>query len=267
MIKFQKIDQRIADCIDLLEDSAQLDKIQSVLDIGAGEGQISIWFSEKGKNVVATGLAIDSYDIDKEEFRKRNIDIIECDVENMPFENESFDAVVLSHVLEHCLNTGIVLQEIKRVLKKGGFLFVFVPPYSNHCIPGHINNGWNLGQLIYVLLLNGYNVKDGKFIHYGYNVCAFVQSSDLKLPKLRMDGGDINLLYRNGLFPKELVFYDHNMEEYKGDIQSINWKKPLRVNWKRKIVLIFWNILSIKIRKKIIDIIKRVVDFLSLNTN
>jgi SAM-dependent methyltransferase len=265
-MKYKKFDQRIADCIELLND-APLDKINTILDIGAGEGQISLWFSERGKEVIATGLEIDSYNLDKDELKEKNINILECNVEKMPFENDSFDAVVLSHVLEHCLDISVVLQEVKRVLKNDGFLFLFVPPYSNYIISGHATTGWNLGQLIYVLLLNGFNVKDGKFIHYGYNVCAFVQNSNIKLPPLRRDGGDINTLYKAGLFPEELCFYDITFDGFKGDIQSINWNKKSKLKRKQKIILAIFKLFHRSIRKKFVNYMKRLFDFLSLNTN
>ncbi len=45
----------------------------------------------------------------------------------MPFKTETIDLVIASEVLEHILNTDLLLFEINRVLKNNGILVVTVP--------------------------------------------------------------------------------------------------------------------------------------------
>jgi ubiquinone/menaquinone biosynthesis C-methylase UbiE len=45
----------------------------------------------------------------------------------MPFDNESFDVVISTEVLEHVPNPDAYLMEVKRVLKPGGMFFFTVP--------------------------------------------------------------------------------------------------------------------------------------------
>ena len=45
---------------------------------------------------------------------------IKMDIHNMPFEDENFNFVMCNHVLEHVDDDIRALDEIKRVLKKGG---------------------------------------------------------------------------------------------------------------------------------------------------
>lgn len=45
----------------------------------------------------------------------------------MPFENESFDVVISTEVLEHVPDPDAYLTEVKRVLKPGGLFFFTVP--------------------------------------------------------------------------------------------------------------------------------------------
>lgn len=47
----------------------------------------------------------------------------EIDVQSIPFEDETFDAVVANHMLYHVPNKAKALAEIKRVLKIGGHFF------------------------------------------------------------------------------------------------------------------------------------------------
>tara|TARA_S200000501_G_C20830600_1_gene747038 strand:+ start:340 stop:1116 length:777 start_codon:yes stop_codon:yes gene_type:complete len=55
---------------------------------------------------------------------------IKMDVHKIPFENNYFDIILCNHVLEHVDNDILVLEEIKRVLKKNGFGILTVPFYK-----------------------------------------------------------------------------------------------------------------------------------------
>lgn len=64
-----------------------------------------------------------------------NIDFI-ADVCHLPFEDESVDMIIFKNVLEHVKYPEKALNEIKRVLKKGGIFYVKVPflqPF--HAVP------------------------------------------------------------------------------------------------------------------------------------
>lgn len=54
------------------------------------------------------------------------------DIQDLPFESESFDAVLLNEVLEHVPDHDEGLQEVYRVLRPGGVILVFSP---NRCYP------------------------------------------------------------------------------------------------------------------------------------
>jgi ubiquinone/menaquinone biosynthesis C-methylase UbiE len=58
------------------------------------------------------------------------------DLSAIPFRSQSFDAVLLNEVLEHVPDERRVLLEIRRVLHRGGRLFVFSPnrwfPFETH---------------------------------------------------------------------------------------------------------------------------------------
>jgi len=56
----------------------------------------------------------------KKRFRAKPVQFIEMNAENLQFEDESFDSVCISHSLHHLANINRVLNEMKRVLKKGG---------------------------------------------------------------------------------------------------------------------------------------------------
>lgn len=54
----------------------------------------------------------------------------------MPFDDNSFDSMMATEVLEHCPDPLLIVQEMKRVLKPGGVLFFTVPFLWNlHEVP------------------------------------------------------------------------------------------------------------------------------------
>ena len=216
------LDDRLLDIFRLLE-QAPVQDVQTILDIGAGQCHLAKHFASLGKKVTCTGVAIDSYVSDIPGLRVRyGIEYVECDIEHMPFAEGSFDAVVMCHVLEHCQDVSRSLRHARRMLREDGLLLIFVPPQEDVVCAGHVSTGWNVGQLMYVLLLNGFDIRNGNFIRYGYNICGFARRSEQSLPELRFDSGDITLLARGGFFPLP-IGYDGFGDNFNGNIKSVNW--------------------------------------------
>jgi ubiquinone/menaquinone biosynthesis C-methylase UbiE len=57
----------------------------------------------------------------------RGIAIHTVDVHNLDFDNDFFDFVFLTHLLEHTYNPKRVLWQVERVTKPGGKIFIEVP--------------------------------------------------------------------------------------------------------------------------------------------
>lgn len=97
-----------------------------VLDAGCGFGQWSVALSRANRRV--TGIDFDSERITIASNAPlaracENLKILEGDLENMPFENEAFDAVFCYSVI-YSTDYKRSIAEIYRVLKPGGKLFV-----------------------------------------------------------------------------------------------------------------------------------------------
>ena len=216
MKKYKKYLSEINGIEDILKATDNLG-FQSVLDVGFGQGFASIYFSEKGKNVTSIGLALDKYYYPKELMNNLNIKIYESSLEDFSYIEQQYDAIWMSHVLEHTRNPGKFLDKAYSLLDRDGWLMLLVPPYKSDLVGGHVSSGWNIGQLIYNLILSGFNVKDGHYIKYGYSVVAFVQKStdNNDFSFLTYDTGDINLLKE--YLPINIY------EGMNGHIKSINW--------------------------------------------
>jgi SAM-dependent methyltransferase len=53
--------------------------------------------------------------------------MIKADITALPFPDDSFDAILCSHVLEHVLDDRKAMRELYRVLRPGGWAVVLVP--------------------------------------------------------------------------------------------------------------------------------------------
>ena len=144
----EHLDQRMRDVMMLLE-CAPLDQINTVLDIGVGKGQLAKLMAQKGKAVTGIGLELQSYGLDTSALLvDHGINIVEASANRMPFSDSAFDAVIMSHILEHVGNVTEVLLEVRRVLKPTGYLLLFVPPHEDYVVAGHISVGWNIGLCV-----------------------------------------------------------------------------------------------------------------------
>jgi len=105
-----------------------LKKNDIVLDLGCNSGQISMSIARNVKQVF--GLEIDAVLVKRAQNEARinkikNLEILQGDANiKLPFKNNYFDKVICSDVLEHLHKRNLALAEIKRVLKRGGILFL-----------------------------------------------------------------------------------------------------------------------------------------------
>lgn len=61
---------------------------------------------------------------------------LDCNKDKIPFSDSYFDAIIISNTLEHILNTDFLLSEVRRVLKKNGYLFISTPfMFCEHGVP------------------------------------------------------------------------------------------------------------------------------------
>jgi SAM-dependent methyltransferase len=53
--------------------------------------------------------------------------VLQMDIEQLDFEDETFDLIICSHVLEHVDDDIAAIREMKRVIKKDGKIIVMIP--------------------------------------------------------------------------------------------------------------------------------------------
>ena len=95
-----------------------------VLDVGPRDGFIMEYLVEKG---AASVDGIEFSPPAAASAAERGLNVIEGDVRNMPYKDESYDLVTCLHVLEHCPEPKKAMTEMWRVVRPGGHIFVAVP--------------------------------------------------------------------------------------------------------------------------------------------
>lgn len=93
----------------------------NVLDVGCGQSPYK--FLLIAENTKYFGVDI----IDAEKFDYNNSEITPFDGENIPFENEKFDGLICTEVLEHVQQYQKLIDEMYRVMKPGATGIVTIP--------------------------------------------------------------------------------------------------------------------------------------------
>jgi SAM-dependent methyltransferase len=192
-------------------------KFSSVLDIGCGNGNHVEIFKSHQKNVTAI-------DYGESVYFKNNTSGIATIVANFNDYNftDKFDCVWCSHVLEHQLDSHQFLLKLHSILKEDGCLAITVPPLKSRIVGGHVSL-WNMGLLLYRLVLAGFDCTDAIGLKYGYNISIILKKRSIQFPSdIEYDSGDIRKLRK--FLPRSIAFSRtlHD-DSFDGDIINMNW--------------------------------------------
>ncbi len=117
--------------LDLMQKHVALEG-RCILDVGCGIGTYVRRFREFSDNVYGV-------DVDEEKVAQAGAKLpnIYCaPAENLPFEDESFDVILLHEVIEHVDSDTATIREAVRCLRPGGEVIIFAPnrlyPFETH---------------------------------------------------------------------------------------------------------------------------------------
>jgi len=131
-----------------------------ILDFGCGSKPYKTLFTNATKYI---GLDMEN---EGHSHEKEEVDVY-YDGKIIPFENGYFDSVFSSEVFEHVFDIDPILEEINRVLKKGGKILVSLPfAWNEHEIPNDFGRYTSFG-ITYLLEKHGFEIirltKTGDF--------------------------------------------------------------------------------------------------------
>jgi ubiquinone/menaquinone biosynthesis C-methylase UbiE len=139
---------------------------KKVLEVGAGDGSILKLLADQ--NFAPEYHAVEISDSGVEHIKARKINNLKSvqlfDGYKLPFEDNSFDLIILSHVLEHVEHERLLLRELKRV---AGYCVIEVPKdykagvdtrIKHFLAYGHINM-YTPTSLRYLLMTEGFEIE------------------------------------------------------------------------------------------------------------
>lgn len=99
------------------------EKPETLLDVATGTGDLAIAFAKKGVSVSGFDLAAEMLEFGRKKAQAKgldNVQFVEGDAEQMPFERDTFDALSISFGVRNFENLDAGLREMARVTKPGG---------------------------------------------------------------------------------------------------------------------------------------------------
>ncbi len=120
--------ERYESAVEILRKEGAVQAGMKVLDVGSGEGFFKFFFDRYYEN------QLDWHGIEvwkeRAEFCRHigyNIQEVNLEAGKLPYGDGEFDLVLASHVIEHIPNPAQIIQEMGRILKKGGVLLIATP--------------------------------------------------------------------------------------------------------------------------------------------
>lgn len=126
-------------------DFLKIEPGESILDLGCGRGIETIEAAMltgpggKAAGLDITQAMIDTAHLNAEGIGISNVWFIKGDIESLPFEADTFDAVMSNCVINHAKSKSKVYSEIYRVLKNGG-RFVVSDAVTKEELPPEVKN-------------------------------------------------------------------------------------------------------------------------------
>ncbi len=180
---------------------------QSVLDLATGTADLAIMAAEEIKNSKVTGLDISINMIEKGRMKvkKKNlenrVELIEGNGQDIPFESDSYDAIMIAFGIRNYAQPLKGLKEMYRTLKPGGMLTVL-----EFSIPRHFPF-----KQIYMLYFRYFLPVTGRFISGNEKAYSYLPESVTAFPQGKEF---ISLMEKAG-------FKQHSHRSLAGGIASI----------------------------------------------
>lgn len=141
---------------------------ETLLDLGCGEGRHAI-SAYMVRNLEAVGIDLSIKDLQttlerfeqfiEPENEKKSLVISVANAAQLPFEDESFDKIICSEVLEHIHDYRSVLREINRILKTGGIAGISVPRYFPEWVCWQLSDAYHEVGGGHVRIFNAHELR------------------------------------------------------------------------------------------------------------
>lgn len=164
--------KRIFNTIQKIMDSDYYKQELNLLDIGCGYGVFSKEAIDRGFNVSLIEMADTERTIAKQ---LTGVEPVSVPFEQYKCKAESFDAILMSQILEHAIDINLWIDKACKLLKKGGILAIALPNFNGIyryilqendpfiCPPAHLNY-FSPNSLAKLLQKYGFRVQETQWI-------------------------------------------------------------------------------------------------------
>lgn len=120
---------RAAERLELIAKAINLGRPLKILEVGGGDGQLSLLLAEQGHNCTI----LDMEDWRDQEVKQSAVQFIASDAsKSFPLESAAYDLCVSFNTMEHITDPGAALAHMMHVLKPGGSMYhSFCPLYNS----------------------------------------------------------------------------------------------------------------------------------------
>lgn len=118
--------------VDYIKQFIQLKDNMKILEIGCAEGFFLKKFQDScSQKLSLYGVELSKKYLEQAEKNLKDAVIFDTPLEETNFEDLKFDIIVLRHVFEHLSDPSNVLESLRKLLQKGGVLYIEVPDSQN----------------------------------------------------------------------------------------------------------------------------------------
>ncbi|MCX6800773.1 MAG: methyltransferase domain-containing protein [Candidatus Diapherotrites archaeon] len=157
---------------------------EKIADIGCGSGTFTRALAKKYPNIEMTGIDIseDAVTFAKKtaKFEKiKNANFTQGALEKIPAKDNSFDAIIASHVIEHIPSPKKALIEIRKKLRSGGTLYLTTPNYISL---------WPLAELVFdkAMAKKGYSLDEQHISRFNFlTIKKSVEGAGFEIEKIK----------------------------------------------------------------------------------
>ncbi len=123
-------------------------KGKRVLDMGCGAGGKSLYYASLGAEKVTGVDIIPAYAEESAALARKlgysdKFEFVLGDATKLPFDDASFDTIIMNDFMEHVSDPEGALKEALRLLKPGGRIYTNFPPYD-HPFGAHLSDAVNM---------------------------------------------------------------------------------------------------------------------------
>lgn len=180
-----------------------------VIEVGCGSARLSCFLASLGYNTTCMDFSENALKVAKKNYylTKNQGEFIVGDVQNMPFEDNTYDVVISTGLLEHFKDPQIVINEMTRILKPEGIFYSDIVPDKFSLFRSH---------LLFLKKLNLWTDDEWYEIELNKkDIITMLQSADLT---------DINV-FPAGVFIPQLPFKISSLKKL--EYKTVYKLKPL----------------------------------------